>query len=295
MGYKKNTRKKIRKKGKIYSKKISKCAPSSKSTSSLTCFDRNSLIRIVKQWNKTHKDKIKITGSNNNLWNRINKKMIKYCDNDELCWLKQDFIETELKTELKEQFKPIMPQIWKSKPREWLTTYDIRNVMKQYDKTYKEFIFIGPVPIDFDYKYDNIGSCIVNELCNIDVNNMLKKNISKLGVIFNTDPHNKSGEHWIALYADFNKGIYYFDSYGLKPPKEVDILMKRLQKQCNNLNKNIKTYYNNIQHQFKNSECGVYSMNFIIQLLKGNEFDTIIKNIIKDDNMHKNRYIFYRN
>ena len=294
MGYKKKrTRKRVSKTGKTKSKKLSKCAPSSKN-SSFTCFDRKSLIRIAKHWNKTHKDKIRITGKNNKLWNSINKKMKKYCE-EELCWLEQDFVEKKLKTELSENFKPQMPKVWKNKPREWLTTNDIRDVMKQYDKTYNDFSFIGPVPIDFDHEYDNIGNCIVNELCNIDVNKLLKKNISKLGVIFNTDPHNKSGEHWIALYADFNKGIYYFDSYGLKPPKEVDILMKRLQKQCNKLNKNIKTHYNNKQHQFKNSECGVYSMNFIIQLLKGVEFDTIIKNIIKDDNMHKNRYILYRN
>ena len=45
--------------------------------------------------------------------------------------------------------------------------------MNQYNKKYDDFIFIGPVPIDFDEKYDKIGNCIVNELCNINVKNLL--------------------------------------------------------------------------------------------------------------------------
>ena len=220
-------------------------------------------------------------------------KLDKYCD-EEICWLEQDFIDKQLKHNLKKKFKPKMPKVWEKKPREWLTTIDIRNVMKQYDEKYDDFIFIGPVPIDFDYKYDKFGNCIVNELCNINVNNLLKKNISKLGVIFNTDPHYKSGEHWIALYADFNKGVYYFDSYGIKPPREVKLFMDKLKEQCNNLNKNINTHYNKIQHQFKNSECGVYSMHFIIKLLEGVDFENVTQNIVDDDTMHKNRYIFYR-
>ena len=296
MSYKKNKKMKkslTKKNKKFKSKKLNKCSPSSKSNNNLTCFDRKSLIRIAKHWNKTNKDKIKISGNNNTLWKQINNKLDKFCD-EELCWLDQNFIDKKLKKDLNKNFKPKMPENWKKNPKTWLTTVDIRNVMKQYDDNYNDFIFIGPVPIDFDYKYDNFGSCIVNELCNINVEKLLKKNISKIGIIFNTDPHYKSGEHWIALYADFNKGIYYFDSYGIKPPSEVNKLMNRLKEQSNKLNKNIKTDYNKIQHQFKNSECGVYSMHFIIKLLEGGDFENITKNIIYDDTMHKNRYIFYR-
>jgi len=44
--------------------------------------------------------------------------------------------------------------------------------------------------------------------------------------------------------------------------------------------------YNNIQHQFDNSECGVYSINFIISLAEGKNFDDV---------MNQNRKIFFRN
>ena len=40
--------------------------------------------------------------------------------------------------------------------------------------------------------------------------------------------------------------------------------------------------YNNVQHQFKNSECGVYSINFVIRLAQGETFNDIVNNITKD-------------
>jgi hypothetical protein len=53
--------------------------------------------------------------------------------------------------------------------------------------------------------------------------------------------------------------------------------------------------YNKIQHQFKNSECGVYSMNFIIRLLGGETFDEIVNNITNDDKMNSCRNTYFRN
>jgi len=282
--------KKIKKRNPI--KKNAMCSPLSKSRSNNTCFSRDALIRIADYWNGNHSNKIKISKNTNNLWKNINKKFDKYCDK-ETCWVEQDFFDKKTKKNLKDNFKPKMPTTWGKKPREWLTTVDIRNVMRQYDDKHDDFMFIGPVPIDFDHKYD-MGTCIVNELCNINVNELLKNKVTRLGVIFNTDPHNKSGEHWISLFADLNKGVYFFDSYGLKPPTEIDTLMKRLQSQCKALNIDIEMEYNDIQHQFKNSECGVYSMNFIIQFLNGRKFLDIINDIIPDDDMQKNRYVFYR-
>ena len=43
---------------------------------------------------------------------------------------------------------------------------------------------------------------------------VIKKNINKIGIIFNTDPHNKSGKHWICLFIDLNKSfISFFEAY----------------------------------------------------------------------------------
>ena len=49
-----------------------------------------------------------------------------------------------------------------------------------------------------------------------------------MGIVFNTDPHYKDGEHWISLFVNLsgshlnnNPGIYYFDSFGRKPPTQI--------------------------------------------------------------------------
>jgi len=60
------------------------------------------------------------------------------------------------------------------------------------------------------------------------------------------------------------------------------------------LKKKTNLYFNDIRHQYKNSECGVYSMYFIIQFLLGKKFKDIIENIIFDDEMNNNRNIYYR-
>ena len=52
--------------------------------------------------------------------------------------------------------------------------------------------------------------------------------------------------------------------------------------------------YNKKQHQFKNSECGVYSMNFIIRLLNGESFRSIEADIMKDDKMLQCRGVYFR-
>ena len=59
-------------------------------------------------------------------------------------------------------------------------------------------------------------------------------------MVINLDPHDKPGSHWVALYFDLKKmEIYYFDSYGIYPPKEVENLMFRLKEQGKDLKKKI--------------------------------------------------------
>ena len=53
--------------------------------------------------------------------------------------------------------------------------------------------------------------------------------------------------------------------------------------------------YNDIQHQFDNTECGVYSINFILNMAEGRSFDDVINNVKKDKEMNENRKIFFRN
>ena len=55
-----------------------------------------------------------------------------------------------------------------------------------------------------------------------------------------------------------------------------------------------KGYKNCIQHQFLNTECGMYSINFIDSFLTQNKtFHQIIQDAIHDDEMNKLRYSKY--
>ena len=122
---------------------------------------------------------------------------------------------------------------------------------------------------------------------------MIKNKLNKFSIVFNLDKHDEPGSHWVALFGDLQKKhIYYFDSYGIEPPIEIDIFMKRFQEEGKKLNMDIKLDYNNIRHQYKNSECGMYSIHFIIKLVEGNKFKDVIENIIFDDEINQNERYF---
>jgi len=67
------------------------------------------------------------------------------------------------------------------------------------------------------------------EMCELNMRNELLHNKTMIGIIYNTDPHYKGGSHWIANFLDIvNKKCYYFDSYGMKPPKQIYRFMQWL-------------------------------------------------------------------
>jgi hypothetical protein len=273
-----------------------KCAPGAHpNPKTCSCLSREALIKIATEWNNNNTDKINFKPKSTTvyLWDQINDKMKDKCNN-EWCWVQQEFVKRIDNEDIKNSYKPIMPKSWKSNRFEWLNTDDIENVMSQYEQAHPDFIFIGPVPIDFDKPY-GIGHCVVDELCKVNLAKLYKSGYRKLGIVFNLDPHDKPGSHWVCMFCDMkkNKGLYYFDSYGMQPPKEVDILMKRLQNQAKLFNMKLKIRVNNVRHQYKNSECGVYCLFFITELLKGHRFAALIKSPILDETMNNKRKYFF--
>lgn len=64
--------------------------------------------------------------------------------------------------------------------------------------------------------------------------------------------------------------------------------------ECTVIDCSFKLFENYVQHQFKNTECGMYCINFIDQMLvSSKKFHDIILNPIDDDNMNKLRYSKY--
>ena len=240
------------------------CNPSNKTDLVLpnSCIKKNTIYIIKDAFNQHHVNNQIKSNNPKIIWNELHKRMGQ-CDRED-CWF--DLIEDEyLREDLKKQlFAPFQPEEWKRNPTTWLTNHDILNVLEQYEHLHNDFKFIGPTPIDYDntplYYY---GKCVCQELCNLNVDKYKTEGINNVGIVFNLDKHNSSGSHWVSLYMDLkNKDIYYFDSNGIKPPKEVNKLIDNLQKE-----KQFKVHINQFEHQLQNTECGMYSMFFIVSML----------------------------
>jgi len=270
-----------------------RCSPERKEKD-YTCYSDDSLLKLRNYWNARHPDKRINSVEPRYIWNELKDNMSNTC-NIESCWLRQKFVKEKLDKELLEfTFAPKSPESWKHNSHEWLSSTDIEKVMKQYEHAYPSFSFIGPSPIDFD-NTKIYGQCVWEELCNFNLYNYLNDGKTKIGVIFNTDPHYKSGSHWIALFINVQKKyIYYFDSNGNEIPNEVKKFMERVKSQGINLGIDFKLMNNKIGHQKSQSECGMYVLYFIIQLVTNQkDVNSFGKNRIPDDEVYKLRHEYF--
>ena len=213
----------------------------------------------------------------------------------EKCWLRQNFTKHNVSNDLVlYTFAPNSPKSWIDNPNEWLSSVDIEKVMKQYEEKHPQFIFLGPSPIDFD-QHINDGTCVWKELCEFDLENYMRNKKTKFGFIFNTDPHYSSGSHWISMFLDINKKfIFFFDSTGEKPPKEVSSLIRRIQSQANGAGIEIKKLINNNVHQNSDTECGMYCLHMIISILEDKHTPSYyFKEHISDAEMERLRNIYF--
>lgn len=186
----------------------------------------------------------------------------------------------------KEYLRPPAPSAWKKDPDMWLDSNNITAVMNQYEEAYPKFEFMGPFPIDFASKnpYQKGGEpkCLMNEICEFRVKSAFESGTESVGIIYNLDPHYKGGSHWVATFIDIkNHRCLYFDSYGIKPPFQIKRFMQWLTTQDSSM----QLSYNSKRIQYKNTECGMYSMYFIIRMLMGDEFVKFARLSPKDNGM----------
>lgn len=275
------------------------CSPKALNNNN-SCLNNKLILKLANILNNNPNCNINVDGSND-LYKDVcnNIKNISKC-NSEYCWLTISDIVNNLTNieikEFKESFRPSMPKEWKDNFNEWLSTTDINKVLLQYEKANPEFEYLGAHPID-------AHKCSVSdEVCSIDIIDLLDKNKTKVGIVFNTDDSSGQGEHWVSFYVDLeginrkNKpSIYFFDSTGDEPQKEIDNLSKKIRKQCKKIKLDLDYVVNDIQHQRKDTECGIYSIYFITEMLKGKDFNKFVKNIKDDKFMEKYRKIFYLN
>jgi hypothetical protein len=301
-----------------------KCAPSKKYTNG-SCFTLDSLKKIADSYNKRNKQSIDTTLPKEKLVEELETKLSDKCS-EQTCWLRLDIVKQLDNEDIESNtFRPKGP----SKKYEWLSTTHIDNVVQQYQSVHKDFLFLGAVPYDFD----DLPVLGISDLNFATLESQGKHKIGIVFNL--DEHYKEGSHWVALFTNLKKNQVYFFDSLGRKPLKRIRKFINRITKylyykkynsklpindvvekikkiksipenKINNLiksNEYIKNLlgggfdirYNNIQHQFENSECGVYSINFIIRLVENETFDSIINDITKDDKMNANRKIYFRN
>ena len=260
-----------------------------------TCYSDASLMKLRDYWNRRHPDNLITSNNSRDIWTILRDNMSNVCDK-ESCWLRQKFISNNLDKELSQYtFAPKSPESWKKNKNEWLSSLEIEKVMKQYEKTYPNFVFIGPSPIDFD-TVQMYGECVWEELCKFDLKDYLKEGKTKIGIVFNTDPHYKDGSHWIAMFIDVKKKyIFFFDSNGDPPAEKIVIFQNKVSTQGRELGIDLEITGNYPkEHQLGDTECGMYVLYFIVELLtERKDINYFKKNTIRDTAMEQLRVEYF--
>ena len=268
-----------------YKKRI--CAPRKKGdVNSFSCYTNDMLEKIKEMWNKKHPDNPIHTTIPMKIWKEYQKKIGELCDNEE-CWINNNNNNN--------LFAPPKPTY--EDKNEWLSNIDIANVLKQYEKLYYCFYFLGPTPIDYDSKQGSGFVC--NKIANFNLKKYIDERKSKIGIVFNLDKHTQGGSHWVCLFINIKqKYIFYFDSIGNKMPTQIKKLVDRIVKQGNELSPPIHFHVevNKLQHQRKNNECGVYCLFVITTLLQDTKnIYELKKERYPDEDIYELRSVFFQN
>ena len=125
-------------------------------------------------------------------------------------------------------------------------------------------------------KFHDFKGCIMRD----EIKKLLPhiKPQSRLAFIINTDPHNKSGQHWDAIYIDARKGpessnsLEWFDSFGRSIPPDI-LEDCKLILHCLKPETVLKVKENRVVHQSDNtSNCGWFCVRFLIDRFRGKSF-----------------------
>ena len=261
------------------------CSPAKKNNIASSCYSPSELVTIKNAFNKHHsssssssKSKQIVSKDPEIILKELREKNA-HCTT-EMCWL-HAVSDRGLREKIqKEAFRPLQPAEWRKKPNAWLSNFDIDAVIQQYETAYPDFVFLGPTPIDFDTKKAD-GKCVTEEICRLSLAKQWAAGKRKIGVIYNLDTSEGPGTHWMSMFidmADPEPYMFYFNSTAEPMPAEVRALMDRIQEQWLSLpllkgsSKKKKplieyTSDDKVEHQHSNTECGMYSLFFIITCL----------------------------
>ena len=211
-------------------------------------------------------------------------------------------------------FRPAPPAAWRENPYAWLSNIDIDRVMRQYHGL-RGFRFVGVFARDAEARETPDSPCVSEDLCRLHVADVVASSassassasgrVTQLGMVFNMDKHTGRGSHWTACYVGLDParphrfGAFYYDSVGIQPPLEIRAFVRRIAAEAGAAFGGVPpfvTAHNTVRKQFRDTECGVYAMLFLVACVEIEmPFGDICTHLIKrDGDMHALRSIFFR-
>jgi hypothetical protein len=205
-----------------------------------TCLRKSDIISIIKNYNKTYASNLKTSGSKRELYTTL-KKTLGNVDDEEI-WKAKFIKDPVLRLNLqKYTYKPVGPKgKWS-----WLSTSHINDIFAQHSVVLKQrgnpFKFYGTVSSDYFQFHPKYLRYMYNDPV-------------PRGLVFNTDPSHKKGQHWVAVYIDPYNNAEYFDPLGKSPNKNIKEFLSNF-----NLN-----FINRKVYQKKDGVCGIYAICFLL-------------------------------
>jgi hypothetical protein len=163
----------------------------------------------------------------------------------------------------------------------WLSTNEIDYVASQYEYTFPNFKYIGCFPSDYYILYPQSFPVDVLDT------------FLQAAIVFNLDESHQSGSHWVAIFFDIDENtgkrvVEYFDPTGQEPNQNIKRFLRH-------------PYFSDSviviskkKHQRGNSECGVYSLYFILERINGSSMKEINEKRIPDGEMSTFRKVLFR-
>jgi hypothetical protein len=237
-------------------------------------------------------DQDKNNQSSNNTKELINKLKKETGCSSELCIIKSSKAKSVLGYDLVNKILDVYFKIEgpKNNIEKWLSNEDIDKTLKQWTHKFKHFY---PIPFQMrDFEKKN------TELAVLDFKKLYDDGYRYFGCIPNTDWSSGGGQHWFALFFNFDTEPYtleYFNSSGELPLPEYNSWLNKTEEKLQNkfrkpVNKEIVT---EIQNQYDNSSCGCYSLYYIYSRLNGIPMEWFRNNVVEDEKMHDFRKFLF--
>lgn len=216
------------------------------------------------------------------------------CETEACIYKNKDVVgilgESDVLSILKKHFKPSGPAF----TTEWLSNYNIDDVLDQFEKKYPSFFHVYFQMRDFAKKKlseseKRSPELLKHSLNDVDFAKKIKEGSTTFGCVFNTDVSTGSGEHWFCLFGDFRKEPYqleYFNSSGDAPLDEIQVWLDRTKHDLEKkTGKTVEVIICRTRHQYDSHSCGPYSLYYIVNRLKGIPAETFDKSVGGDKRM----------